>query len=662
MAETPAHSQQDGCGFVGAILRRGPTRPNSSRTSSSSSGQSKNTGRIKLLLTSANSKRQRNGSSGEGELAISNSSSMLPKKADLPKPSGKPPKKPSLNTSATTALHRIRPNENKDSSKSSMSFFNNASMVGSSMISGSQVVNSEYTKKLRREPTFTSGELSVSTVKRINKESDSGRLYKASANSVMLLRELGNLNQNAHSKPVKVPAIGNILRKQRNERNVSNSFREGKNGMMMNQMDSDSLKSLGNERFKEGKFEEALDLYNQAIAVDPNKASFYSNKSAALMSLGRLTEAVFECSAAISLEPYYHNAHYRMARLYIRLGEAEKAIDHYEQSGRKASSKDIAEAEKLRIHIRKCSGARREKNWEALLNDSREAINIGADSAPQVYAMQAEALMELRRHEEAYKVIDEGPNVSVELCTKLFGASETAKLMMVRAKVYLTAGRFEDAVNIVTQAAKMATSDEVHSLAKRINSVASSRKAGNKLFSSSRYVDACLVYTSALDEVPHNSILLCNRAACRSKLGQHEKAVEDCTAALYVRPSYSKARLRRADSNAKLERWEAALKDYEILIQEVPGEEEVRKGYSEAIQRVKRQQKYENQEPPRRSLSLKDALVNEKPVEFVTAADFYCNSDSFKTLKVSIDGNSRANRVTPEFNRPVTTLQEIFTR
>ena len=101
-------------------------------------------------------------------------------------------------------------------------------------------------------------------------------------------------------------------------------------------------------------------------------------------------------------------------------------------------------------------------------------------------------------------------------------------------------------------AARLDSSDDVKSLVKKVDFVASTRIKGNRLFNASRYAEASLAYTSALEEVPYNSVLLCNRAACRSKLGQYEKAVEDCTEALKVRPSYSKARLRRADSNAKV--------------------------------------------------------------------------------------------------------------
>jgi DnaJ family protein C protein 7 len=102
-------------------------------------------------------------------------------------------------------------------------------------------------------------------------------------------------------------------------------------------------------------------------------------------------------------------------------------------------------------------------------------------------------------------------------------------------------------------AARLDPSDEeVNNVVRKSRAVTSARMSGNLLFKASKFSEACVVYSEGLENDPYNSVLLCNRAACRSKLGQFEKAVEDCTAALIVRPSYSKARLRRADCNSKV--------------------------------------------------------------------------------------------------------------
>ena len=85
-----------------------------------------------------------------------------------------------------------------------------------------------------------------------------------------------------------------------------------------------------------------------------------------------------------------------------------------------------------------------------------------------------------------------------------------------------------------------------------IRSVASARAQGNELFKSGSFAEACTAYGEGLKHDPSNPVLLCNRAACRSKLGQWVKSVEDCNEALRIQPSYTKALLRRADSYAKV--------------------------------------------------------------------------------------------------------------
>lgn len=116
-----------------------------------------------------------------------------------------------------------------------------------------------------------------------------------------------------------------------------------------------------------------------------------------------------------------------------------------------------------------------------------------------------------------------------------------------------TKTRFDDAVGAAQRASRLdPNSKEAGSVLRRTRALATARSNGNELFKAARYSEACVAYGEGLSHDPHNAVLLCNRAACRSKLGQYEKAVEDCTAALNIRPGYSKARLRRADCYAKV--------------------------------------------------------------------------------------------------------------
>lgn len=601
MAETLQSKEYEpaGCGLVGAFFQFGGSKTKKASVAA-----------IPADNNSLNSKRSR-GSSGEMMGFLDTSMSSV-------KP--KPPLKMGYNKPSEKQKFVIKKQQERRTTSS-------------------LVVNSEYAQRLRREPTFSSSELSV-TIHRKSSASGSS-LYRASAGSVLLAGHLGNLKQSGNKKSTthvikgssktlhkegngsgNYGTMGNILKKSNNTHSSSNPN---------NRLDPEELKSIGNEKFRLGNLNEALSLYNQAIALDPDKASFYSNKSAALMGLGRLVEAIFQCLEAIRIEPSYHNAHYRLARLYLRLGEAEKAVHHFKNAGVKASSKDMSQAKDLEEQLGRCIGARKHRDWEKLLSDSRIAVTMGADSAPQIYAMQAEALLKLRRHEEAYIIIQKGPNFDIELFNRFLGSAECANLLMIRSQVYMAIGRFEDAVGAAKNAARIDSSEEVKANLKKVNAVAAARSNGNKLFNESKFPEATVVYSAALEQDPYNSTLLCNRAACRAKLGFFEKAVEDCSSALILRPSYYKARLRRADCNAKLGRWEAALGDYEVLMQEIPGDDMVTSGFMEAKEQVEREHNYGDGK--RRRSNSKSVSSKENLKQIITAAEFYGSSSSSNSFK-----------------------------
>lgn len=113
--------------------------------------------------------------------------------------------------------------------------------------------------------------------------------------------------------------------------------------------------------------------------------------------------------------------------------------------------------------------------------------------------------------------------------------------------------RFDDALAAVEGATKLDMNNrEVKAVLRRAKAVAMARSQGNDLFKESRFTEACFAYSEGLQHDPYNSVLLCNRATSRSKLGQFDKALEDCNLALNLRPNYTKARLRRAQFNAKV--------------------------------------------------------------------------------------------------------------
>ncbi|RWW54480.1 hypothetical protein BHE74_00038939 [Ensete ventricosum] len=327
-------------------------------------------------------------------------------------------------------------------------------------------------------------------------------------------------------------------------------------------MDPEEVKRVGNEQYRKGQFAEALKFYDRAIGLCPDSAVCRSNRAAALTGLRRLGEAVKECEEALLLDPAFGRAHQRLASLLLRLGQVENARRHLISAGPHPDPVELQKLQAVERHLNRCADARKFGDWKTALKETDAAIAEGADSS-------------------AFWINENGQR---------------------------TIFRFENAVAAAEKARQVDTGNvEVSMMLNNVRSVSRARLLGNELFNSGKFVEASIAYGEGLKYDPSNPVLYCNRAACRSKLGQWEKTIEDCNQAIVIQPDYTKALLRRAASYAKvhklpflfcrtwilydyvyngrslccspwrdqLERWTEAVSDYEVLRKELPGDTEV---------------------------------------------------------------------------------------
>lgn len=94
-------------------------------------------------------------------------------------------------------------------------------------------------------------------------------------------------------------------------------------------------KDDGNDAYKNCRFQEALNLYTEALAVDPlNKktnAKLYFNRATVLSRLNKVSEAASDCTSALALDENYMKALLRRAKCYMDLGKYEDAVRDYER-------------------------------------------------------------------------------------------------------------------------------------------------------------------------------------------------------------------------------------------------------------------------------------------------------------------------------------------
>eukprot|EP00124_Ichthyophonus_hoferi_P005739 Ihof_evm1s930 gene=Ihof_evmTU1s930 len=95
---------------------------------------------------------------------------------------------------------------------------------------------------------------------------------------------------------------------------------------------ADSLKKKGNAAFGAGKYEEAIDLYTQALALNPSPADaskYYANRGACFAKLKQYESVIHDCTEAIKIDPAYVKALHRRAQAYEAVDNLEEAVKDY---------------------------------------------------------------------------------------------------------------------------------------------------------------------------------------------------------------------------------------------------------------------------------------------------------------------------------------------
>ncbi|VDL39751.1 unnamed protein product [Hymenolepis diminuta] len=143
---------------------------------------------------------------------------------------------------------------------------------------------------------------------------------------------------------------------------------------------AESLKTQGNSFVSAEKFQEALECYNKAVALDPYNAIYYCNRAAANHRLLKYSEAISDCEKALEIDSSYSKAYSRMglANTFCSMGNYSKSVEAY----RKAVALDPNnENFKQNLEIA-----------ETKLKESQQS-SIGASSGPNFVGLDLGSLL-----------------------------------------------------------------------------------------------------------------------------------------------------------------------------------------------------------------------------------------------------------------------------
>lgn len=93
--------------------------------------------------------------------------------------------------------------------------------------------------------------------------------------------------------------------------------------VLSNEASAEIAKEKGNQAYKEKHFKRAVDLYSEAIKLNGNNATYYSNRAAAYLESGSYIKAEADCTKAIDLDK-------KNVKSYLRRGTARELLGYYD--------------------------------------------------------------------------------------------------------------------------------------------------------------------------------------------------------------------------------------------------------------------------------------------------------------------------------------------
>ena len=133
-----------------------------------------------------------------------------------------------------------------------------------------------------------------------------------------------------------------------------------------------TLRLAGEAQLQLGLFPEALETFDEALALEPEQADLYNARAKAYANLGEYQAAIADYDRAVSLDP-------ELAEAYVNRGAAYADLQQFQRAAQDASSAieqspDYAEAYSLRA----MALAVLDRNQESLA-DVERAVQLGAE-------------------------------------------------------------------------------------------------------------------------------------------------------------------------------------------------------------------------------------------------------------------------------------------
>ncbi|CAD8183401.1 unnamed protein product [Paramecium octaurelia] len=331
--------------------------------------------------------------------------------------------------------------------------------------------------------------------------------------------------------------------------------------------DKQKLYQRGNYLLKKGKYDQAINLFNRVLEIDPEFADAYYSKAIVAFEQNKIEDALNLLKATLEKQPDHVYALNEAGCLMIKQRKFPEALDYLEKAY--AKQQNFSEVNySLAYALSKLN--RKEESLKyydlAIQEDSQQK---------HFYINKATTLIELNKHEEALKCVSEALKLDSNYLDALITQGNIYKVTQQFDKMYGTCSamlKIDNNNKLVQQmkeeAEKNLNIQITDQQASTIIPIEDKLTLAENLYSEKQYAQARKVVDQILKKDPLHYQSLRLNAKIQVEQGQYGDALTSLNKALSQQPKDINALKEKAFVLEKLKRLEEALQCHTMIIDE----------------------------------------------------------------------------------------------
>jgi len=105
-------------------------------------------------------------------------------------------------------------------------------------------------------------------------------------------------------------------------------------------MSADGYKEKGNEEYKKGNYEKAIEFYTYATEMDPKNHIYMTNRSMCYAAMKKWDKSLRDAEKSVQLNPKWEKGYYRQGVAYQNMGQHKEAVRAFKEAMQLAPKND----------------------------------------------------------------------------------------------------------------------------------------------------------------------------------------------------------------------------------------------------------------------------------------------------------------------------------